>query len=339
MIEIGSWMENFVQALERTFGKRIWFVGLQGSYARREATENSDIDVVVILDTLNAGDLQLYNAMLAELPHREKICGFVAGREEVLHWEPADLVQFYHDTIPLRGSLDAILPLLDEEAVERAVRIGLCNLYHGCVHNMLHENSEEILRGLYKHATFTVQAIVYRQRGQFICSPMALWHSALPQERQILSIAWRLKNGESVDFQAMSEILFAWCGERLRADRTEKVHEMSLRPEPFAAIAEGRKVYELRLWDEKRKQIVPGDVLIFSNTEHLSNKLYCRVKALHLFDDFTQLYRALPLEKCGYLPQEVASAKPSDMEAYYPQEKQAQYGVVAIELENEREIV
>ena len=333
MIEIGSWMENFLQNLERTFGGRVWFAGLQGSYARREATENSDIDVVVILDALTGDDLRVYKEMLDRMPHREKICGFVGGREEVLHWEPAELVQFCHDTIPLRGSLDAILPLLDEEAVERAIRVGLGNLYHGCVHNMLHEKSAQILRGLYKQAIFTVQAIVYRQRGQYISAPAALWHSALPRERQILDIARQLKQGERPDLQVMSEILFAWCGERLRAGRTERVHELSLRPEPFAAMAEGRKVYELRLWDEKRQQITPGDWLIFSHTEHPSEKLYCRVKALHMFDDFTQLYGALPLEKCGYLPQEVASAKPSDMEAYYPPEKQARYGVVAIELE------
>ncbi|MBO7274517.1 MAG: hypothetical protein J6V22_06645, partial [Clostridia bacterium] len=152
-------------------------------------------------------------------------------------------------------------------------------------------------------ATFTVQAVVYRQRGRFICDPMALWHSALPRERQILTVARQLKNGGSVDFRAMSEMLFVWCGERLRADRTEKVHELSLRPEPFAAIAEGRKVYALRLWDEKRQQIASGDWLIFSNTEQLSKKLYRRVKALHIFDDFAQLYASLPLEKCGYLPQ------------------------------------
>ena len=36
----------------------ICFAGLQGSYAREEATETSDIDVVVILDRLDMSDLQ-----------------------------------------------------------------------------------------------------------------------------------------------------------------------------------------------------------------------------------------------------------------------------------------
>ena len=50
MIDITAWMQNFVQILDDTFGNRVWFVGLQGSYAREEATETSDIDTVVILD-------------------------------------------------------------------------------------------------------------------------------------------------------------------------------------------------------------------------------------------------------------------------------------------------
>lgn len=49
MIEITGWMKGFLQKLDNIFGKRVFFVGLQGSYGRGEATETSDIDVVVIL--------------------------------------------------------------------------------------------------------------------------------------------------------------------------------------------------------------------------------------------------------------------------------------------------
>ena len=120
MIEISLWMENFVQALEENFGNRVWFVGLQGSYGRGEATETSDVDVVVILDELSAQDIQTYNTMLDTLPNRELICGFVSGKQELLHWEPSDLFQFYHDTTPIKGSLDEVLELIDDTAIDRA---------------------------------------------------------------------------------------------------------------------------------------------------------------------------------------------------------------------------
>ena len=79
MVEITAWMHTFLQTLDQTFGARVWFVGLQGSYGRGEATETSDIDAVVILDELSAADIQTYHVMLDTLPNRELICGFLSG--------------------------------------------------------------------------------------------------------------------------------------------------------------------------------------------------------------------------------------------------------------------
>ena len=211
MLDISSWMQDFLRALENTFANRVWFVGLQGSYGRGEATEQSDIDVVVILDELGAADIQAYNGMLDTLAQREVICGFLSGKEELLRWEPSDLFQFYHDTTPVKGSLDVLLPLLDGEAVERAIRIGACNVYHGCVHNMLHGKSEEVLRSLYKSAAFVIQAIVYRQTGRYCRRQTELIEVASAQEREILQILARLKKGVAVDFVTMSERLFLWA--------------------------------------------------------------------------------------------------------------------------------
>ena len=122
MIEITAWMKEFLQTLNETFANRVWFVGLQGSYGRGEATETSDIDIVVILDQLSVTDIQKYNAMLDTLPNRELICGFVSGKDELLNWEPSDLFQFYYDTTPIQGSLDELLAVIDESAVNVATR-------------------------------------------------------------------------------------------------------------------------------------------------------------------------------------------------------------------------
>ena len=45
------------ERLMETFGDRIMFIGLQGSRARGEATENSDVDAVVILDRVSYEDV------------------------------------------------------------------------------------------------------------------------------------------------------------------------------------------------------------------------------------------------------------------------------------------
>jgi len=210
MIDITAWMEIFLQTLNETFANRVWFVGLQGSYGRGEATETSDIDVVVILDELSAADIQSYHSMLDTLPHRELICGFLSGKEEIMNWEPSDLFQFCHDTTPIKGSLDEVMAVIDESAVDRAIKIGACNVYHGCVHNMLHEKSEDILQGLYKSASFVVQAIAFKQTGNYISRQKELLQVISSDERVIVETFLTLKNGGTVDFNLMSETLFAW---------------------------------------------------------------------------------------------------------------------------------
>ena len=211
MIDITNWMSNFLQTLNKTFENRVWFVGLQGSYGRGEATETSDIDVVVILDELSAKDIQIYNDMLDTLPHRKLICGFLSGKNEIMNWEPSDLFQFCNDTTPIKGTLDEVFALIDENAVNRAIKIGACNIFHGCVHNMLHEKSEDILRGLYKSASFVVQAIVFKQTGNYIKYQEELLKVVSSDELVIVENFMNLKNGGTVDFSLMSETLFDWA--------------------------------------------------------------------------------------------------------------------------------
>lgn len=50
---IDEWMEKYISAVQNQFHDRIWFLGLQGSYGRGEATDQSDIDVVLILDAVS----------------------------------------------------------------------------------------------------------------------------------------------------------------------------------------------------------------------------------------------------------------------------------------------
>ena len=215
VIDISTWMQDFLQTLNEAFTNRVWFVGLQGSYGRGEATETSDIDVVVILDELSASDIQTYNTMLDTLPHRELICGFLSGKDELLQWEPSDLFQFYYDTTPIKGSLDELLTVIDDAAVGRAIKIGACNIYHGCVHNMLHEKSEDILRGLYKSASFVVQAIAFRQTGKYVKHQKELLSLAAPDEQAIVNTFMNLKNGNTAQFGTMSEALFAWAKKQI----------------------------------------------------------------------------------------------------------------------------
>ena len=219
MIDITTWTQNFLQTLNKTFENRVWFVGLQGSYGRGEETETSDIDVVVILDELSAKDIQIYNDMLDTLSHRKLICGFLSGKNEIMNWEPSDLFQFCNDTTPIKGTLDEVFALIDESAINRAIKIGACNIFHGCVHNMLHEKSEDILRGLYKSASFVVQAIVFKQTGNYIKYQEELLKVVSSDELVIVENFMNLKNGGTLDFSLMSETLFDWAKKWISENR------------------------------------------------------------------------------------------------------------------------
>ena len=194
MIDINPWINEFTVALNETFNNRVWFVGLQGSYGRNEANKNSDIDVVVILDELTANDIRCYSLMLDCLTHREKICGFLSGKSEIFNWDRSDLFQFIHDTKPIKGSLDELLLLIDNSVVEKAIKIGACNIYHGCVHNMLHEKSLDILKALYKSACFVIQAIYYKQSGEYISLQKELISKTDDSDKLILEKYLNLKN-------------------------------------------------------------------------------------------------------------------------------------------------
>lgn len=167
MIDINTWINAFTEKLRQTFANRVWFIGLQGSYGRGEATDKSDIDAVVILDELRINDLKIYRDMLDTLPNRDLICGFISGKDELLNWESSDLFQFYYDTTPIKGTLDALLDKIDKSAVRRAIRVGACNVYHACVHNFVHEKNEGILRSLYKSSVFVIQAIYFYETDKY----------------------------------------------------------------------------------------------------------------------------------------------------------------------------
>lgn len=111
-----------------------------------------------------------------------------------------------------------------------------------------------------------------------------------------------------------------------------KEHVMNLTPAPMQEIRTGNKTIELRLNDEKRKQISVGDTIKFINTEDSNDTLRVKVVDLFLFSSFAELYDNLPLLNCGYNEDNINTASPDDMEMYYSREKQNKYGVVGIKI-------
>lgn len=212
MIDINQWMKQYQSIVKNSFGSRILFIGLQGSYGRGEANENSDIDVVLILDTVSLADLNQYKQAIGALPDRSLICGFVSGKGELAGWCRADLFQFYHDTISYYGNLDAIIPALTDEDAHSAVLIGACNLYHMCSHNYLHGGDTDTLKGLYKSAFFVLQAKHYCETGNYVRSHLALKNVLTGTDLTVLQYAEQLKTADrsQAALEQYSELMLQW---------------------------------------------------------------------------------------------------------------------------------
>ena len=107
------------------------------------------------------------------------------------------------------------------------------------------------------------------------------------------------------------------------------MHEMRLNNGPFELIKGGTKTIEIRLNDEKRSLIKEGDIIEFENII-TKEKLKTKVIKLYKFDNFEELYKHFDKISLGYTEDEIAD--PKDMEQYYPQDKQEEYGVLGIEI-------
>ena len=222
VFSIDKWMDQYINVMQNEFHDRIWFLGLQGSYGRGEAGDQSDIDVVIILDTVSASDLETYAMLLDHLPEREKICGFISGKQEILAWEPSDLFQFCYDTTPILGTLQDLINNIHKEDVQRAIRIGACNVYHMCVHNLVHERSADILKGLYKSAVFTLQAIAFLQTGSYKKKKTDLLPLLQEKDQNILRTSIELKEKNSLSVEEIlqfSDLLLNWSSKWIREVR------------------------------------------------------------------------------------------------------------------------
>lgn len=219
MIDIERWMEELSYAIFKKFHGRIVFIGLQGSYARNEATPRSNIDVVVIFDHLSMQDLLDYDEIVSKLPYREKLSGFLSGKDEMMNWERSDLFQFYFDTKPIFGDLKECIPLFDIYDIKRAIHLEACQIYQTCIHNILHEKDKKVLKDLYKSSSFVLQALYYYEHHEYMNNLDSLANLLEGQHHDIIVSYIHMKaNDRMIDksYQQLSEQLLNWASELVK---------------------------------------------------------------------------------------------------------------------------
>lgn len=219
MIPAKDYMKTLTTRLQARFGSRLLYVGLQGSYARGEATEASDIDPMVILEDLSVRDLAAYRAILEEVGYFSLSCGFLCGRAELAHWNPLEICHLVHTTTDYYGTLAEFLPAYGRVDVENYVKLSLGNLFHQLCHHYVHADQETnaaTLPQTYKGVFFLLQNMHYLDTGDFLPTKKALLAALKdPEDRLVLEQAMALTQGADASFPAAFARLFSWCQRKL----------------------------------------------------------------------------------------------------------------------------
>lgn len=107
--------------------------------------------------------------------------------------------------------------------------------------------------------------------------------------------------------------------------------EMKLKELPFNQIKDGSKTVEVRLYDEKRKQLKIDDIIVFKNinsNEQISKKIK-NLKVFNTFEELFENYDDILLGARGYTKEQYSYS----MHTIYSQEQEITNKVLAIELE------
>lgn len=218
MVDIDKYMSRLISLLQNQFGERLLYVGLQGSYLRGDATECSDIDIMVVIDLLSVSDLDAYRTIIASMDYFDRSCGFICSKEDLLHWNHLEICNLLHSTKDYFGKLCDIIPEYTREDIRTFVKLSINNLYHEICHRYIHGNKENnvaALPGTYKGVFFILQNFYYLKSGEFISRKAELLKKLDGKDRDVLARSIDLGSGNAYDFEETFALLFSWCQETL----------------------------------------------------------------------------------------------------------------------------
>ena len=215
--DIEIWLQEFTRKLFDEFSSRVKFVGLQGSCKRGEFTEDSDVDLLVVLDKLSFDDLEQYKMIVHSMPFYEKADGIICGQNEIYNCPKFQLFHLVYDTLPLHGNLLTLIPKFSREDVLSSVKINAANLFNEICHGYIYENNDvNVLKQGYKKTFFILQTLHFLKNNVYVGSKKELVLELAGEDKEILLI---LMNWNSLDVEDNTEFYFekllSWIKKRI----------------------------------------------------------------------------------------------------------------------------
>ena len=213
-MDIDVWMNDLIDQLKTEFKERLVLVGLQGSRARDEQREDSDIDIVVVIEDLNADDLASYRSVIQKMPHAELACGFIGSPDVLAAWPRHDVFNLANDTDIRYGSFDFMDAEFPAEEAKLAADACASEIYHALCHTAVFEPNmlPDLLQGCLKSAFFGIRAKHFAQTGEFVNSRAQLLNLANSDEKKLLQA---YDGNVQMDDQELARRLFQWSNNEL----------------------------------------------------------------------------------------------------------------------------
>lgn len=213
-MDIDAWMNDLIDQLRIEFENRLVLVGLQGSRARGEQREDSDIDVVVIVEGLSSDDLASYRSVIQRMPHAELACGFVGSPDVLAAWPRHDVFNLVNDTNVGYGSFNFMNTIFTAEDAKLAADACASEIYHALCHTAVFEPNmlPDILQDCLKSVFFGIRAKHFAQTGEFVNGRAQLLSLANGDEKKLLQA---YEGNAQMDDQELANRLFQWSNNEL----------------------------------------------------------------------------------------------------------------------------
>ena len=107
------------------------------------------------------------------------------------------------------------------------------------------------------------------------------------------------------------------------------IHKMGLYGEYFQSIIEGKKKVEVRLNDERRREIKVGDMIEFIKVPQQDETLKVHVTGIRKYDTFKEMYEDIPFKDFDCEGWTLNEMIDGTYEIYTP-EQEKEWGTLAI---------
>ena len=112
----------------------------------------------------------------------------------------------------------------------------------------------------------------------------------------------------------------------------DDIFTMRLNEPYFSSIYNGKKKYEIRINDEKRRELEVGNLITFICRDDPTKQYTCEIEQLLYFDTFVELFNNIRKEDCGFKSTQTADEIEDLFLKFRPARGLNEQGIVAIKI-------